>query len=448
MTGRRLLDVAAVFKASRGVAAKHVALRQHQLDVYSKTSSLAKAIKSQTDRVTLTVKAASALAERFSGPGPGPDHSAQAGQSERSPQDTSLGGQDVASGIDESSEKDYGLSRNHAYEASDQGSPTKSPPYSSLATKQEKEKEYPLPDGSTLPLDPTEVPKRDEGSYSKFPQPNSVKAPLADRRETTDEGLPLTSSFRTSSPNPIVGKASTASEKDRNLERQAEKQFPSQASEPSPAAHSEESGLQADRDLDVFYTPSLSDEQVVSALPRVKIPKNTEDAQNSDEHVPDAKLNQDVFYSASSKSEQQTLPQAQAVPEQDALSDEAYTELFHSPRVARMLGGQPNSSKPSKGLEMSGTQETTLKQTKRPQEKDQVSSSVRISAQESQDGTPRPASDIVDSRPPKHSQAKGSEDVRKLAADMATDASTMPADASQMSSDLVRNMPMTLMLVD
>ena len=446
MTGRRLLDVAAIFKASRGVAAKHVALRQHQLDIYSKTSSLAKAIKSQTDRVTLTVKAASDLAERFSGPGP--QHSTQTGQSERSPGDTSTGGYDVASRIDKISEKDYGLSPNHAYETSDQGSPTKPPPHSSLATKQEKAKGYPLPDGSTLPSDSIEVSKRDEGSYSELPQPNSVKAPLADRIEAIDEGLPLTSSGRTSSPKPIGGKASTASEKDRNLERQAEKQFPSQAAERSPAARSKESVLQADRDLDVFYTPSLSDEQIISALPRVKLPKNTEDAQNSDEHVPDAELNQDVFYSASSKNEEQTLPQAQAVPEQDALSDEAYTELFHSPRVARMLGGQPNSSKPSKGLEMSGTQETTLKQTKRPQEKDQVSSSVRISAQESQDGAPSPASDIVDSRPPRHSQAKGSEDVRKLAADIAEDASTMPADASQISSDLVRNMAMTLTLVD
>ena len=433
MTGRRLLDVAAIFQASRGVAAKHVALRQHQLDVYSKTSSLAKAIKSQTDRVTLTVTAASDLAKRFSEPGP--DFSTQAGQSERSSQDTK-GGQDAASGVYENTEQDHALSRN-AYKTSDRDSPAESPPCSSLATKQEKARNYPLPDGSTLPVDPVEVSKRDEGSYSELPQTNFVKAPLADGREATDEGLPLTSSGRTSSPNPIVWKASTAFEKDRKVERQAEKQFPSQAAERSPAAHSEESDLQADRDLDVFYTPSLSDKQVGSTPPRVKLPNNTEDAQQSDEHVPGASLNQDVFYSASSKSEEQTLPQAQAVPEQDALSDEAYTELFHSPRIAKMLGGQPNSSKPSKGLEMSGAQETTLKQTKRPQEKDQISSSVRLSAQDSQDGAPSSAGDIVDSRPPRHSHAKGSADIHKLAADMAKDASTMPADASQISSDLV-----------
>ena len=65
MSGKRILDALAVIKASRNVAAKHVALRRSQLDVYSKTSSLAHAVKSQTDRLTLTVKAASALSQRL-----------------------------------------------------------------------------------------------------------------------------------------------------------------------------------------------------------------------------------------------------------------------------------------------------------------------------------------------------------------------------------------------
>ena len=54
MSGKRLLDAAAIFNASRRVAAKHVVLRKDQLDNYNKTSSLAHAIKNETDRVTLT----------------------------------------------------------------------------------------------------------------------------------------------------------------------------------------------------------------------------------------------------------------------------------------------------------------------------------------------------------------------------------------------------------
>lgn len=80
MSGRRLLDAAALLKASRGVVAKHLTLRQQQLESYNKTSSVSKAVKSQTDRVTLTVKAASVLAERFNGPGPA--YTSQASQSE------------------------------------------------------------------------------------------------------------------------------------------------------------------------------------------------------------------------------------------------------------------------------------------------------------------------------------------------------------------------------
>lgn len=429
MTGRRLLDVAAIFKASRGVAAKHVALRQHQLDVYNKTSSLAKAIKSQTDRVTLTVKAASDLAERFKGPGP--DHSRQEPQSGRYPQDASIRGQAVASGTNKRSEKRNSILQDHFYEAPEQNVPTESASDSSLALEQDKAKGYPVSDGSKFSADPVDAAKRDEGSFSEFPQTEPENIPRNDGREATDKGLPLSSSGRTSDPNSAAKKDYRKSSNYRNPQWQGETQSPSQVVQPPPAAQSKEPSLQADRDRDVFYTQSSSDEQVVSSLPRVELPKHTGDAQHGHEHVPGAQLNQDVFYSTSTKGEEQPVPHAQAVPEQEQLSDEAYTDLFHSPRIARMLRGQPKSGKPSKGLEMPGAQETPVKQTKRPQEVDRVSSSVRISAQESPEGAPNPPSEIVGSR---HSEAKGSEDVHDLAADIAKDAVPMSADPSQMSS--------------
>ena len=66
MSGRRLLDIAAIYRASRDVAAKHGALRKGQLDVYSRLSSLPRAVKSQTSKFTETFKAASALSQRLS----------------------------------------------------------------------------------------------------------------------------------------------------------------------------------------------------------------------------------------------------------------------------------------------------------------------------------------------------------------------------------------------
>lgn len=65
MAGKRILDAARVFAASRNVANQHFKIRSDQLDTWSKTSTIAKAVKNQTDRVTLTAQAAAALAQRF-----------------------------------------------------------------------------------------------------------------------------------------------------------------------------------------------------------------------------------------------------------------------------------------------------------------------------------------------------------------------------------------------
>jgi aarF domain-containing kinase len=65
MGGKRILDLAALFNASCGVAEKHIALRRRQLDVYNRTSTIAKAVRSQTDRVTETAKAASFIVSRL-----------------------------------------------------------------------------------------------------------------------------------------------------------------------------------------------------------------------------------------------------------------------------------------------------------------------------------------------------------------------------------------------
>jgi aarF domain-containing kinase len=65
MSGRRVLDVIQFLNVSKSIAAKHLAIRQHQLDVYTRTSSLTKGIKEQTEGLILTAQAAAALARRF-----------------------------------------------------------------------------------------------------------------------------------------------------------------------------------------------------------------------------------------------------------------------------------------------------------------------------------------------------------------------------------------------
>ncbi|KAJ5778944.1 hypothetical protein N7457_006664 [Penicillium paradoxum] len=70
MSGKRLLDAIQFLNVSKTVAAKHLAIRQHQLDVYTRTSSLTKGIKAQTEGLILTAQAAAALARRFDEPSP------------------------------------------------------------------------------------------------------------------------------------------------------------------------------------------------------------------------------------------------------------------------------------------------------------------------------------------------------------------------------------------
>lgn len=63
MAGKRLLDAAKLLHAGRSIAAQHWTLRKEQWHLFTHTS-LAKAAKTQTDRVTLTVGAAIELAKR------------------------------------------------------------------------------------------------------------------------------------------------------------------------------------------------------------------------------------------------------------------------------------------------------------------------------------------------------------------------------------------------
>ncbi|GAB7362432.1 hypothetical protein MBLNU230_g2754t1 [Neophaeotheca triangularis] len=70
MAGKRLLDAARLFNVGRSVASQHFAIRKKQWDTYTQTSSLAKAVKSQTDRVTVTAGAAYELAKTVSETGP------------------------------------------------------------------------------------------------------------------------------------------------------------------------------------------------------------------------------------------------------------------------------------------------------------------------------------------------------------------------------------------
>ncbi|CZR58905.1 probable abc1 protein precursor [Phialocephala subalpina] len=360
MAGKRLLDVAALFNASRGVARKHVALRSRQLDVYTRTSTLARAVQSQTDRVTETIKAASFLASRLNEDAPRwtSDDNGRAADEDSIPSKESR-----AAGPVESTPKG-GLDQDHFYEISEENSAVDEPPEEELNIQQEKAHRHPLPDG-TIPRSQSDLESQDldQDVILDIPRDEPSKKPLE------SGGIQPVSSGESTIPLPAQKSAS--SEHTRFIQRQSETQIPSKAADafdtsiPDPLA--------GGHDEDSFYRPSTHASPVLSSLPRVKLPKHTSSTQQGNSHLPIGRINSDSFYSAETT---QSVPSAQAVPEQEQVPEGINTDLFYSRRVARILGGRTQGGKRGE-LHLKGTTDTPIDRTGLATDKDQDTFNIR-----------------------------------------------------------------------
>ena len=440
MTGRRLLDAAVIIKASRGVAYKHVTLRKHQLDSYSKTSSLAKAVKSQTDRVSLTVKAALALRQRFNEQGP--RFSSAASSREDPTKDKPIPSQNSVEGSNGSVNAEQEVPQDQFYQRSRDNAPAGPPPNGALSVKQEKAQGHPLPDGFTTQPSNASLSMHDKEVSSELQPADPVNDPL-ENPEGREQGLRPTSSGRTSIPEPAVSRATLSGDQAKISQRQAEKQIPSLAAEPPPAKasalearegpESEDPAIVVSQEQDVFYNPPTSSGPVLSALPRVKLPRVTEDAQETDEHVPDAHIDQDVYYSSTPKDQEQSVAESQAVPNQEQLPDEAYSEIFHSPRVAKIMRGQPGQNSTSKNTQIPGDKDSPVKQSTTAEESDQVKPSMQTSTQDRSHAFDAQSDTATSS----NSEHEEDHEVHSLAADIAKDTVDKEMNTSKVSIECV-----------
>ncbi|KAL9091944.1 MAG: hypothetical protein Q9165_004696 [Trypethelium subeluteriae] len=271
MAGKRLVDAAKLFNAVSSVAKQHAALRSQQLDIYSRTSTLAKAVKSQTDRITVTAEAAYTLAQRLN---------------ETGPNYSSAFSPEVQSTANDKS----GLRRD------------------SVAGEEDRTRET----SKSVPTDP------------------------------------------------------------RILQRQAESQIPSLASGSQPQPPTS-------RDQDVLHERPRTATPELSSLPRTKLPKHAEDTQGSDSNVQDGQINQDVYYSSEGHQPEQQLPQQEAEPVQEKVPEGINTDVFHSPKISKMLGGQ-KSDEGQVGMRMEAASRTPLEHPKLAEGKDQDTFNVRTSA--------------------------------------------------------------------
>lgn len=378
MSGRRLLDVAALFNASRGVAQKHIALRSRQLEVYSGTSSLWKAVRSQTDRVTETAKAASFLASRLNESAPSWTAEAEEparGQASPADKDAPIPSKKSTDKATPSGKIREGIEQDHFYEKSRENTVSDAIPEDELKVRQEEADQYPLPDGTIPSKDSNiKVPKIDRYVASEnLPEPTKISVGGRDTFKPASWGA-------STIPIPDQRPNTLSPDDARRLQRQYEQQIPSQSAKPSPSSASDK--LLEGHDQDSYYTPSGEAPPVLSSLPRVKIPKQTENTQGGDEHVPDGQINSDSYYSSKGRQPAERIPAVEAVPEQES-PDDVNMEIFYSPRVAKLLGGKTHGGlggqKP-KDFELKAAARTPIEQSPLTAGKDQDTLNVRTSS--------------------------------------------------------------------
>ena len=422
MSGKRLLDAVALFKASRAVASNHIRLRSQELDTYSKTSSLAKLLRDRAHQVTSTLEAASPTARHYERSSV--QFSTDTGVSEKSSANGPVPNREDGYGLQGSTTKKDGLDQDHFYERSVDNASIQPAPDKDLKLKQEAAQANPLPDG-TVPPAGASLPGSNGGGevFSGVQQHVPVKEPVSDSEKP---GLNPQVSGRSSIPTPSRTATPLSADHARDLQRQSERQIPSRPAEPpskdSPdvdVASAEGEELRVDQEKDVYYTPPSQTSPVLSSLPRVKVPKKTENAQEGDEHVPDQGINQDVYYAASSTSRSHKLPETQAVPQQDSLPEDMYGEIFHSPRVARILSKGTRRNGETEDLHPQGPELASLKQSKAAKDTDEEAHSERA---------PNKDSDISS-----QSVKKDEGEIHQLAADIAENADSSTSAAPKVN---------------
>lgn len=301
MSGKRLLDAIRLLNATRSVAKQHLLLRQRQYDVYSQTSTLAKAVKNQTDRVTLTVKAAAAIVKRMNEQAPSQysySESYPSPKQDSRTQEPIPRTESVPESHEAHPEAREGLQQDHHYKPSEANATADPPPTGELHVRQEEAATEPLPDG-TIP-------------------PSGARLKDGATRVGTFEHDLLP-------------------DQARDVQREYEGQIPSVVATDAPRRRGDQ--LNKGHDEDVFYEPSTEINHEYSSIPRAKIPKHVETREGHDSKVDESGINADTFY---------TPGHDEGKPAADVTEDEVpqgvNLDVFRTTRGKSLLGKDQKKS--------------------------------------------------------------------------------------------------------
>jgi aarF domain-containing kinase len=321
MSGKRVLDAVSLLKASRNVAAKHFEIRLSQVDVYTKTSSFFKAAQTNAPPIV------AATAHNFS------QSVAQAVKYQTS--HDHIPSQGAAQGNISSESRD-GINQDHFYNRSQEHGAVDPVPSHDLDVHQKQGEREPFPDGTIPPRDsPIGVSDGDAETFNRRPMVESAQHPT----QRGGQSLNVAASGESTIPEPSIQKP-LGPQAAMKAQRQSEDQIPGITADPpspessAPAAITDDNvshEFSVEQEQDLFYQPPGSTSPVLSALPRMRVPKIENDVQAGDSHIPNG-LNADVFYSGSKASE--------TTASEDEPSEEQLSQIFASPRIARMLGAQ------------------------------------------------------------------------------------------------------------
>jgi len=300
MSGKRILDAIALLRAIRNVAYNHFAIRLSQAELYSRTSSITKLL---AQRYPLT---SSLISQRFSQSAY--DHNA----SDSIPHEDKHARQ-------ASAQQEANIPQDQHNTRSEDNSAEPVPQGEDIKVEQANAKRYPLPDG-TIPPDgsPIGEGRGDPESQSRRSVAENAQAPLD---QSAEGSLRPASSGNSTIPTPTTEPLS--GQEARVAQRQSEDQIPARSAEPPSGSGPE---FSVEQEKDVYYQPPGQVKPVLSALPRMRVPKVENDVQGGDSHLP-KDMNADVYYSGAEQGQDTAEP-----------TEEQLSQLFHTPRAASLLG--------------------------------------------------------------------------------------------------------------
>ncbi|KAL9112697.1 MAG: hypothetical protein Q9227_003000 [Pyrenula ochraceoflavens] len=332
MSGRRLLDALALVGPSRSIAAHHVAIRREQLDRYVKTSSLRKLVKNDINRYSSKHPSSSTSPQGFSRSpenkdGQGKDDIAQAMHVPSADTASSSGNRKVVL------EEHQGLHQDHFYNHSQENSAFDEQSANDLEIQQRKPRRYPLPDGS-IPPDGSQLGQKTPASdvLNTTPVGESAITARGKLSDTEEDAIQPVTSNAPSILHPDSDEQNSAIAAQKQ-QRQSEKQIPSKPAEPPGSdafsVDAETRGdndpeISVDQERDTFYRMSAKSSPVLSALPRVKLPKKSGNIQAGDSHLPEG-TNPDTFYNSTGDGHS------------EATEQKIMHSLFQSPKMRRLV---------------------------------------------------------------------------------------------------------------